>query len=977
MSGTLVTRDTPAEHLLQLIANPFQSQIQLDAFWASLATSLGFTVFLGLIFSLLRPRHTLVYAPKIKHADSKHAPPPMGKGPFSWVKPVMKTKEATLVDKIGMDAVLFLRFTRMLRNIFLVLGTVGVVIMIPVNVSLGVKAISGGSSVFAIMTPLYIFGSGLWAQVVVAWAVDIIVAFFLWWNYKKVYKLRRDYFESPEYQRSLHARSVMIRDIPAKLRSDEGILRLTDEVNPTGILPKPTIGRNVKVLPDLIEEHEETVRQLESVLAKYLKNPDRLPVNRPTMRASRGYKGPTSGGKVDSIEYLTDRIRRLEHQINDMRESVDKRDAISYGFATWEQIPQAHAAAFAATKKKPHHTKIVLAPRPNDLIWKNLPLSRSARVRKRWFNSVWITALTIIWTPLNAGIAIFLSNLSNLGSVWPGFQRQLQAHRTWWAIVQGIASPALTSTVYLILPIIFRRLQIRAGDVTKTSRERHVLRNLYNFFTFNNLIVFSLFSAVWQYITVVINDSQNRNVWDAIKDGDFFLITTTALCQISPFWVTWLLQRNLGAAIDLAQLWTLFYVWFAKTFLAPTPRQKIEWTAPPAFDYASYYNYFLFYATVAFSFATLQPIVLVVTALYFTLDSVLKKYLLMYVFITKTESGGQFWRTLFNRLVFAVCLSNVLVGFVVKARGSWTMVYALIPPILLMILFKFYCARRFDPGMHFYHRTGTPDAEQLNPSSNAKLVNRASIKFRHPVLTKPLMTPMVSAKAKHVMAQIYSGRLGSEAGVQDYSDIALEPMNQSGKPQQDAPFELVPEAQQDFEFYKNRSDFREEGGELYGRTDDMVSERSSTPMSLMTGTDTRPTTPFNDLGGDFKQPAPDRRQEYHHHHPQPIAPIARRPVNQEQLHPALRAQLDHQDFAEHEHTMNTDGDLSMRHGAYTDPNDDRTNLLRTVGDIRTPNGEFMSMDRWQAERSGYDSALGTPRHEGGGGGSYDYFRGNR
>jgi hypothetical protein len=38
-------------------------------------------------------------------------------------------------------------------------------------------------------------------------------------------------------------------------------------------------------------------------------------------------------------------------------------------------------------------------------------------------------------------------------------------------------------------------------------------------------------------------------------------------------------------------------------------KATVEWTAPPPFDYASYYNYFLFYATVAFCFATLQPIV--------------------------------------------------------------------------------------------------------------------------------------------------------------------------------------------------------------------------------------------------------------------------------------------------------------------------------------------------------------------------------
>jgi hypothetical protein len=98
------------------------------------------------------------------------------------------------------------------------------------------------------------------------------------------------------------------------------------------------------------------------------------------------------------------------------------------------------------------------------------------------------------------------------------------------------------------------------------------------------------------------------------------------------------------------------WVWFAKTFLSPTPRQAIEWTAPPPFDYASYYHSIacrgvgerkvlanqtqamvtsctrsIAAPRLAFCFATLQPIVLPVTALYFGVDAMLKKYLLMYV----------------------------------------------------------------------------------------------------------------------------------------------------------------------------------------------------------------------------------------------------------------------------------------------------------------------------------------------------------
>ena len=47
---------------------------------------------------------------------------------------VKDVKEQELVEKIGLDAVLFLRFLKMIRDIFLVLTVFGCGILIPVTV---------------------------------------------------------------------------------------------------------------------------------------------------------------------------------------------------------------------------------------------------------------------------------------------------------------------------------------------------------------------------------------------------------------------------------------------------------------------------------------------------------------------------------------------------------------------------------------------------------------------------------------------------------------------------------------------------------------------------------------------------------------------------------------------------------------------------------------------------------------------------
>ena len=797
-----------------------------------------------LLFSLIRPHHTVVYAPKSKHADRMHAPPPIGKGLFAWFSPIVKTKEDVLVDKVGLDAAVFLRFTRMCRNMFLALSIAGCGILIPVHVTKSTKFdITGVAAVeeaFSNMTPQNVSGEPMWSHVVVSYIFDIIICYFLWTNYRAVARLRKNYFLSRGYQESLHSRSIWITDIAAADRSDEGILRIADTIKQTASVPRPTIARNVKELPKLIKEHEEAVTQLESVLAKYLKNPDKLPSTRPTTKPSKKDHRAQKGVKLDAIDYLTERIKALEIEIEDVRETVDKRNPTPYGFATYDRIEEAHSVAIAGRKTHPNGATIRLAPRPIDLIWDNLPLSKRTRSRRRLLNNFWIALLTIVWIVPNALIAIFLTNLSNLKAVWPAFRESADKDPQLWTVVQAIASPALLSLVYLLLPILFRRLSTRAGDLTKTLRERHVTQKLYAFFVFNNLIVFSIFSTLWKFVVAVINN-QNAGLgtWTAIDQAGLPNLLMVALCSVSPFWVTWLLQRNLGAAIDLAQLISLTSTWFARTFMAPTPRQAIAWTAPPPFDYASYYNYFLFYATVAMCYATVQPLVLPITCFYYGVDAWLKKYLLLYVFITKTESGGQFWNILFNRVLFATFLANLVAALVIKgALGSWTMLFCMIPLPILLIGFKYYCKRTFADQCKYYTK-----ALSIDPESSGKpsvLKDSVEERFGHPALHKDLIAPMVHAKAQHLLPALYRGRTDSDGSADvdgsGYSDIAMNPMSSQvpGKPAAGVGagvgaaremFEVVPESNLDFAYFKNRAEFSEEHGglgQLYGRPLDAV-----------------------------------------------------------------------------------------------------------------------------------------------------------
>ena len=187
--------------------------------------TLGLSAILAVGFCLLRPRTNAVYAPRAKHADSKHAPPPLDPGLFSWIHPIRNVKEQELVEKIGLDAVVFLRFLRMLRNIFIVLTFLGLAIILPVNLTGDMSGAppSSGSSKMKRQTNNYYkisklirftpqFGSGpkFWGYTFCAYFFDAIICIFIWWNYRKVLQLRRKYLQSPEYLSNLHSRTLMV-----------------------------------------------------------------------------------------------------------------------------------------------------------------------------------------------------------------------------------------------------------------------------------------------------------------------------------------------------------------------------------------------------------------------------------------------------------------------------------------------------------------------------------------------------------------------------------------------------------------------------------------------------------------------------------------------------------------------------------------------------------------------------------------------
>lgn len=186
-------------------------------------------------------------------------------------------------------------------------------------------------------------------------------------------------------------------------------------MKPAHGVPKPVAARDVKDLPHLIKQHDASVRQLEGYLATYLANSDKLPSTRPRCKVAKEDQRDYTDKKVDAIEYLQSRVRRLRLEIEEVRKAVDTRDIMPYGFASYTHIEDAHAVAYSSREKAPHGSTIELSPKPHDLIWPNLGISRSTRRMRMIIDGGWMILLTIAYIPFNVLSAVFLSDFSHLG----------------------------------------------------------------------------------------------------------------------------------------------------------------------------------------------------------------------------------------------------------------------------------------------------------------------------------------------------------------------------------------------------------------------------------------------------------------------------------------------------------------------------------------------------------------------------------
>jgi calcium permeable stress-gated cation channel len=220
----------------------------------------------------------------LKKTDSyRHQPPVIeSKRWFSWIKPIIKIPDDILLEQIGCDALLYIRFVRLLRRLLLIMSIIGIFVLIPINIvatrTTGDWPPASGSIEILPIAGINLQNGKLradpnldwyWSPFAATWLFSLLIAYFMYRASCDYINMRQYFFRLPENEISM--KSLMVSGIPASMRSDE---KLKEWIQSTKAIQYPIkdtmIGHHSSKLSELFEKHEIAVKQLEITLASYL-----------------------------------------------------------------------------------------------------------------------------------------------------------------------------------------------------------------------------------------------------------------------------------------------------------------------------------------------------------------------------------------------------------------------------------------------------------------------------------------------------------------------------------------------------------------------------------------------------------------------------------------------------------------------------------------------------------------------------------
>ena len=643
-------------------------------FALTLVTGVGALAF----FAIMRTRNQIVYNPRTFFSKDKHyVPPKLNASIFGWLPDLLKGGVQGVSLYAGIDAAIYLTFLKTMVKIFALASIPGIgLIGLHYWGNYSTKQESSFTLVGASSLSMVARPSFYWIHTVCIYFFTAVIIWYvrqMWLSY--IHIRQSLWFRSPMYTKPTHAKTIMVTDVPKTKALNGSDAALAEWLVGRGIskFRHALWGRDVHDLDTLITKREAALKKLEAAMVHHYKN-----VSPSEARQQRELPHDILK-KVHEVKDMEARIQHIREEA-----TPETFKALAGGFATFTCVEDAHEVARAwyhsrinkgvsgvvnmtargattaagavgnvatravggggnspteEAKRKQLKIKsdfrLRMAPNPKHVIWPNLALTPATRKLLRRRGRFYLFLLGALWV-IPVTVLTILTQLDMLLLIMPVEVREwFRTNPELKSIIDSVLGPLVFTIFLAILPSIVR--SITRGQRAVVSEAQGIKLNMgkiYYFYIAGFFTVFSLMSSLVGLVGALI---------DVIEKGEFTLEWVTSqgvgFVQLIPatfirrggWWINYVSLNGPGALpVELAQIVRLGARWVRSLFSTLTPREELEVTRPPPFEYDIQYGYSVFIATLGFVYFAHHPLILVLIAIYFAVAFIVYKYQVSY-----------------------------------------------------------------------------------------------------------------------------------------------------------------------------------------------------------------------------------------------------------------------------------------------------------------------------------------------------------
>ncbi|XP_038885520.1 CSC1-like protein RXW8 isoform X1 [Benincasa hispida] len=650
--------------------------MEFSALLTSVGINIGICVVLFSLYSILRkqPSNITVYfgrkiaTRKLKHCETfcldRFVPSP------SWIVKAWETSEEEILAHDGLDAVVFLRIIIFSIRVFSIAAIICMFLVLPVNYygqEMTHKMIPSESiNVFGIEN---VKENSKWlcAHCIALYIICCSACVLLYFEYASISRLRLIHITGSQMNPSHF--TVLVRSIPWSPEEtySETVRKFFTNYYASDYLSHQMIYRSSTV-QKLMNDAEKMYNMMKE--------------NSVEMHCQKLKGGCFCAGPTNSFTILPS----VNDSVNDKKlygnmDLIAGEKECSAAFVFFKTRYAALIASNLLQSANPMSWATDLAPDPHDVYWSNL----SIPFKQLWIRKIGMlvaaTGFMLVFL-IPVTIVQSMTQLEQLQQTFP-FLRGFLKMKYMSELVTGyLPSVILILFMYLVPPTMMT-LSALEGSISRSGRKRSAcLKVLY--FTIWNVFFVNVFAG-----SII----HTLSVFFSFKDipAQF----GKAVPAQASFFLTYVVSSGWASlSCEVMQLFPLTCNFIRRWIL----RIKIEPIYEPlAFPYHTEVPRILLFGFLGFTCSILAPLITPFLLFYFFLAYLVYKNQILNVYISKYETGGQFWPIAHNTTIFAMVLAQVIALGVFSLKESPVASGFIIPLIIGTLLFHEYCRQRFRP----------------------------------------------------------------------------------------------------------------------------------------------------------------------------------------------------------------------------------------------------------------------------------------